>query len=185
VFDLAPLRRAAEANMRYYSALGQATADYVKAVVDIWQGLARPDGAVASTAPSTPSPSIGPALVLEAAAGASARAAFVVANKLARPVTAPVVTSTFADPSGATVQPTLRIEPGRVALGPGDRAIVQVMAAITDDLVTGVAYRGRLSVPGLSDDSVAVVIRRLEPVAGEIAVADAPAKRSRHRGKRG
>jgi hypothetical protein len=105
----------------------------------------------------------------------------VVSNKLPRQVSTPVVSSEFTDPEGDARHPTIRIEPGLVTLEPGDRAVVGVTATITDDLSPGVAYRGRLTVPDLSDDSVPVLIRRVADATPAAASASPAAPSPRRR----
>ena len=165
-----PLRRAMEANLQYYEALGRVTQDYWKAVFGIWRALPSQLGAMA-TGPHAPAAQAGQpssaatmpstaTLVLEAEAGNEAQGVFMVENRLARTVSTAVVTSAFADRSGRAVRPALRIMPGVVTLEPGGRTLVQLYAAVSDDLDADVDYRGEVTVPGLSDNVIPVVLRR-------------------------
>jgi hypothetical protein len=165
-----PLRRAMEANLQYYEALGRVTQDYWKAVFGIWSALPSQLGAMATGPraapaaqagqPSSAAPPSTAALVLEAEAGSEAQGVFMVENRLARTVSTAVVTSAFADRSGRAVRPALRITPGVVTLEPGGRTLVQLYAAVSDDLDADVDYRGEVTVPGLSDNVIPVVLRR-------------------------
>lgn len=171
-----PLRRALEANLQYYEALGRATRDYWAAVSRLWRDLPLRVGNVRFGAPAGPGlaarPAAAPApaapatLVLEAEAGGEAQGVFMVDNRLSRTVSTAVVTSAFADPSGRAVRPVLRVVPGVVTLEPAGRTLVQLFAAVTDDLDPDVDYRGEVSVPGLSDRGIPVVLRRRRAPAG-------------------
>ena len=84
-----------------------------------------------------------------------------------------VTTSAFAAAEGGPVWPTLRVQPGTVTLQPGAHALVQIAALVDDSLIAGVAYKGEVSVSGLSDTPVAVVLRRL-PASAPPAPASSP-----------
>ncbi len=155
-------RRAMEANTRYYEALGQVTADYLKALVGVLSDVRAPAGAGGSQPqPSAPPPEAPPAaMVLEAPAGKSAVGAFMVQNRLSQRVTAPVVVSTFLDDAGVEHRPALSFEPDVVELEPGEQILVRVIAAVDERLEPGGTYRGDVTIPGLSGDRVPLVVRR-------------------------
>ncbi|MBV8200760.1 MAG: hypothetical protein JOZ15_09065 [Acidobacteria bacterium] len=173
-------QRAIEANVRYYQALGEVTTQYLRSLAGLWGDWRLPVdlGAwrlsptpAAATAPPAAAPPAAaspaaapaaavPALVLEAEAGAQARGVFLVSNRLARRVSAPVMTSAFRDPSGREVRPALRVEPDLVTLEPGGQMLLEVVADVDQELDLDVAYRGAVSIPGLSDEQVPVVLRR-------------------------
>lgn len=161
-------KRAVDAQMRYYQALGNVTTEYLKTLMSIWTDAPLPINLgpfrpTASTAPAaTPAAAATPALVLEAEQGQQAHGAFMVENKLSRAVSAPVVTSAFIGPDGRELRPTMRVEPGIVSLEPGAKALVQIIATISEDLAAGAAYQGEVSVPGLSNTRVPLVLRRRE-----------------------
>jgi hypothetical protein len=176
-----PLRRAIDANVRYYEALGKVTQDYWKAIFGILRELpVRFGTGGGAAAPGTPpvanptAPTGAASLVLEAPAGGEASGVFLVENRLARVVSTAVVTSAFADPSGRALQPVIRVSPGVVTLPPGGRTLVQIVAAIGDDLAPDTPYRGEVSVPGLSEQGIPVLVRRL-PSAAKPAAAVTPA----------
>lgn len=154
-------RRAIEANVRYYEALGQATADYVKALVDVLRDLPLTIRAGTEPRPGAPPPSAArfPAMVLEAEAGGHALGVFLVENKLDRKVSAPIVASAFVAPDGREVHPVLGFDPEVVTLDPGEQILVRVTAAIDEQLESGVTYRGEVTVPGLSGSRVPLVVR--------------------------
>jgi hypothetical protein len=82
-------KRAVDAQMRYYQALGTVTTEYWKTLISIWTeaplpinlGALRPNSALSST-PVTASAAAAatPALVLEAEEGKQAHGAFMVEN---------------------------------------------------------------------------------------------------------
>ncbi|MGH7504394.1 MAG: hypothetical protein ACRELX_02030 [Longimicrobiales bacterium] len=197
-----PLRRVMDANLRYYEALGQITQEYWKAVFGVFRelpirlGAPRPSGASPAATPNPTAPASAATLVLEGTAGDEAQGVFMVENRLSRMVSTAVVVSAFSDPSGRTLHPTLRVSPGVVSLQPGGRTLVQIGAVIPDDFEPDVAYRGEVTVPGLSEHGIPVLLRRApsaeaaKPSGGEAAASGEPAagkparKRSRGGGKR-
>jgi hypothetical protein len=123
-------------------------------------------------------------MVLEAPAGQTAVGAFMVQNRLAQRVAAPVVPSAFLDPSGAEVRPALAFEPDVVSLESGEQGLVRVTATIDERLGPGVGYRGEVTVPGPSGDRIALVLRRRDETAQSVATPAASAARRRTRGRR-
>jgi hypothetical protein len=185
-------RRALEANARYYEALGQVTTDYLKALAGVLADVKLPtslggrDAAPVAPASAAPPPAPAPsAMVLEAPAGHTAVGAFMVQNRLGQRVAAPVVPSAFLDPSGAEVRPALAFEPDVVSLESGEQVLVRVTATIDDRLEPGVGYRGEVTVPGLSGDRIALVLRRRDGTAQSAATSTARRRaRSRRAGTR-
>jgi hypothetical protein len=145
-----PFRRAMDANLKYYEALGKVTQEYFRALFGVFRDIPirLPIGTTGSTGSSHASAQPKPAnasastsaatLVLEAEAGTEANGVFLVENKLARTVSTAVMTSEFADPSGRAIRPTLRVVPNVVTLEPGGRSLVQIFAAVSDDLESDV-----------------------------------------------
>lgn len=186
-----PVRRAIDANLRYYKALGEVTQEYMQSLLGVLRDLpirlgslgSTPARASASTA-ARATPSGGSAnLVLEAEAGQEAESVFLVENRLPRQVSTTVVTSPFLDPSGRDVRPALRILPGVVTLDPGARTLVRIVATVTDDWAIDVPYRGTVQVPGLSDHAIPVVLRRRATEVRAAAVAQ-PRRQARKTKKR-
>jgi len=176
------LRRVSEANLRYYEALGKLTIDYWSSVFGVLGELsgralsssgvhpqpttAAPAPAAAAAAPIAQAP----AMVLEAPVGGQAMGAFLVENRLARRLSTPIVASTFVTDDGREVRPRLQLDPEVVTLEPGEQVLVRVLAAIDEQLESGVTYRGTVTVPGLSGHNVRLVLRR----RGEPAPAPPP-----------
>lgn len=178
-----PLRRAVDANMKYYEALGRITQDYWKSIFGIWRELPVRFGGVQPASAGAAPPAANPTasataatLVLEAEAGGEAQGMFLVENRLSRIVSTAVVTSAFTNPSGRAVQPTIRVEPGVVTLPPGGRTLVQIFAFIDDALEADVPYRGEVNVPGLSESGIPVLLRRRANPGGTVAWEETRAK---------
>ncbi len=183
-------RRALEANARYYEALGQVTTDYLKALVGVLGEVKLPaslgGGATRTATPSAPAreaASAPSAMVLEGPAGQTAVGAFMVQNRLGQHVAAPVVTSAFLDPSGLELRPPLAFEPDVVSLDPGEQLLVRVTASIDERLAPGVGYRGEVTIPGLSGDRIALVLRRREDDNGKAVAPPAAKAAARNRAK--
>jgi hypothetical protein len=166
-------RRSIEMSLRFYGTLGQATFDYLKSLGGLWRDalpqLANPGPPLQTTAPTVPAstapaarpaPAPAPVLVLEAETGGEARGVFLVANRLARRVSTPVVTSPFTDAGGREVDPARRVEPELVVLDPGEQALVEIVVFVGEELAAGTDYRAEISIPGLSDSRVPLVLRR-------------------------
>ena len=151
------LRRAALTNISFYEGLVEISASYLKNLSAILDDVQAPASTQAQAAqPRTKSA----ALVLEAEAGERAEAYFVVENLLSRKVPAEIIASAVVDPDGEEVAQEMQFDPSTINLEPGERIIVQVAADIEERLEPGVGYRGNITVPGLSDEPAAVIIRR-------------------------
>ncbi len=168
------VRRAYDAHVRYWEAVGRATTDYVQTAIKIWADApiswtpgvraTSPMGSAASptasleghTAPKT----VVAALLLEGIAGTQARAVVMVSNDLDRDAEAPIVISALRGPDGRFAPLEVRTVPERVKLAAAAKVPVTVSADITDDLVEGSDYHGEINVPGLSPVGVPLVVRR-------------------------
>ena len=180
------VRRAFDANVRYWETVGRATTEYVQAVTKLWAeapltwtpgagsaaasasrgSAASTAGTATSAAPpaagngSSAAPGGGPALLLEAVAGAQARAVVMISNDLERDAEAQISVSSLRGPDGRFVALEIRTMPERVTLAAGARVPVTLIADITDALVEGADYHGEINVPGLSPRGVPLVLRR-------------------------
>jgi hypothetical protein len=170
------MRRAMETNLRFYEAVGRVTVDYLRALSGVWDETRRTmPGWQFTTAPAASAAPPGPtatggatsaaAVVLEGPLGAEVRGAFVVTNDLPRRAVAPVMVSAFRDAVGDETAIPLRIEPGLLQLDPGARAVVQVVATVSDALREDAVYHAELSVPDLSASRIAVLLRRVARAA--------------------
>jgi len=170
------------------------TSEYLQTLARLWMdaGTSVLSRAATVTAPprpptSTPAPSPSPAaLVLEAEAGELAQGVIMVENRLARRVSATVVTSAFSNAAGEEIWPTLRVHPGTIDLEPGARTLVQIGALVDDRLDPATRYQGQVTVPGLSDTPIPIVLQRrpaaTPPAATEPVAPEAKPKRPRRSG---
>jgi hypothetical protein len=162
------VRRALEANLQYYSALGRLTLDYFEALGSIARQVEVPANLgnrtitfrqMTPAAPAAPA-QLPAVMVLEAEAGGTAIGAFLVENLLNEKVSAPVSASAFAAPDGREVAVPLAFDPEVVVLEPGEQILVRVTAQVADDLDADVSYRAELAVPGVIGTKVPIVARR-------------------------
>ena len=160
------MRRAYDANVRYWESVNRATTDYMQTVTRLWAEAPLTVAPTLRTAAQRAGAAVfgdsnpAPALLLEGPAGTEARAVVMLTNDLTREVEAAVVASALEGPSGETVGLRLRTDPEVVRLAAGSRAPVTLMVDISDLLTPGVDYRGEVNVPGLSPKGVPVVVRR-------------------------
>jgi len=163
------VRRAFDANLRYWETVGRATSDYVQTVSKLWAdapvswmpGLRSRPTTAGATAPREEAAPV-PSLLLQGPAGTTAQAVVMISNDLDREAEAPVVASALRGPGGGTIPNKLRTRPESVNLPAGTRVPVTVMVNITKSLQEGAAYHGSIDVPGLSTLGVPVVVRRRE-----------------------
>jgi hypothetical protein len=155
------VKRAFDANMRYWETVGRATTEYVQAVTKIWADV--PITWTPGVSPKRASNGVqatAPALLLEAIAGAQARATIMVSNDLDREAEAQISVSSLRGPDGAFIAMDIRTMPETVKLAAGARVPVTLTADITDAITQGVDYHGEINVPGLSPRGVPLVLRR-------------------------
>jgi hypothetical protein len=163
-------RNAVDANIRYYSTLGQLTARILNVLFTSVTEL-RPDLQMGSgpgqqfevpKSPPAPSAHLAPpsAMVLEGRAGGNAMGVFLVENGLPHRVSTSVIASAFVDPEGRLVHPAMRFEPERIALEPGEQVIVRVTTVIDESLLPEMRYLGEISVPGMPGTRIPIVLRR-------------------------
>jgi hypothetical protein len=164
------VRRALEANLQYYAALGRLTVDYLEALGSIARRVEVPaklgsrtvtlrQAAPAPAAPA-PAPAAPAVMVLEAEGGGTAIGVFLVENLLAEKVAAPVSASAVAAPDGREVDVPLAFDPEVVVLEPGEQILVRVTAGLPAELEPDVGYRAELAVPGVIGTKVPIVVRR-------------------------
>jgi hypothetical protein len=151
------VRRAMQANARFYKGWVDLTLEYFRGIAEIFSGEPARTGAEAAE------PAAG-VLVLEAEEGTAARGAFLVTNDLGRTLTCELVASEFADRGGGRVPAQVQFEPPRLELAPGEQRVVRVTIPIAAELNAGVAYAGEFSIEGLDGFSVPVVLRRTHRV---------------------
>jgi len=164
------LRRALDANLQYYAAIGRLTVDYLEALGTIARNVEVParlptpavtfGQSAPPPAPPPPAPPTPAVMVLEAEAGGTAIGVFLVENLLGEKVSAPVSASALTGPDGREVAVPLAFDPEVVVLEPGEQILVRVTAALDGELEPDVSYRAELAVPGVIGTKVPIVVRR-------------------------
>ncbi|MEP7382426.1 MAG: hypothetical protein ABI910_12100 [Gemmatimonadota bacterium] len=151
------VRRAAQANAKFYKGWMDLTLEYMRGVSEIFGGAA----AAVQSMPATQEMDSGPStLVLEGEAGTSATGSFLISNDLDRPLSCTLTSSDFADPTGAPAKVRTTFEPAAVELAPGEQQVVRVTVEIGDALVPGVGYASEIAIAGMEGFAVPVVLRR-------------------------
>lgn len=150
-------RRAMDTNLKFYSGLVELSVDYLKNVGELISEL---PGQVNPGKPAA-QPGSAPSIVLEAGAGELARAPMLVENHLSREVTAAVSFSAFTDTEGNEASINVSAEPAQMTLPPGEKILVHILASIDENLTIDTSYRGSITVPELSENSIPIIIRRL------------------------
>lgn len=143
--------------MRYYEGLFRLSSDYLRGLGEVLTSQSTGEARPREPDKTAPASS---AVILEAEGGQLAQGFFAVQNQLAQSVSARVASSPLLDPNGQEVPSKIHCEPQTVDLGPGQQAVVRVLAEIDDRLEPGIGYRGTLSIPGISD-AAPLVVRRL------------------------
>jgi hypothetical protein len=161
------MRRAFDANVRYWETVGRAATDYVQTVTRIWSDapVSWKTPSMSWTAPRaetvrTADPVVAPALVLEGVAGTEVRAVLMISNDLTREAAASVQVSTLRGPDGRFASVEVRAAPESLTLAAGARVPVTLLAEITEALHVDTDYHGEVTVPGLSARGVPIVVRR-------------------------
>jgi hypothetical protein len=170
-------RRSLDLNLRYYGAVGQLTADYVKdltntlsearlrptVVPDSKEETVKPPSDTGAAPDSTANRRAGTqagTMVLEGESGSKVLGVFLVENHLNREISARVVASSFVAANGNEVKPAIVFDPELIALGPGEQSLVRVVVFIDDTLDLEVRYMGQFTIPELTGTRVPVVLRR-------------------------
>lgn len=177
--------RLLDANLRYYRELTDLSLEYVDALAGSLGKVRLP--LRFATSPVRQAPPVeqhqesahvhrperttSPALVLEGEGGAEATGVFSVENHLSHTVTAPIVGSRFTDPDGREVPLAVRFDPESVSIGPGERALVRIVALVAEDLPPDVDHGAEVSVPGLGPSGIRVVLRRRASASASAAAA--------------
>jgi hypothetical protein len=156
------VRRSLELNVRYYSAIGRLTTDYVRDLLTtVSEVRAQPSAAQPSPGvTASPMPAPEAVMILEGEAGSSAPGVFLVENNLSQEISACVVASVFTDEAGKQIQPAFKFDPEMINLKPGEQLLVRVEAAIDENLEPEASYYGAFAVPELTGTRIRVVLRR-------------------------
>ncbi len=164
------MKRAVQANARFYKGWMDLTLEYVRGMSAILGG--EPE----NTQPIAEMDTSAGALVLEGEAGETVRGAFLVSNDLGRTLTCEFVSSAFNDTIGARIVVKPVFDPFRLELAPGEQRVIQVTMTIDSSLKASVGYAGEFSIAGMDGFAVPVVLRR-QHRADDAAIAKDDATR--------
>ena len=153
------VKGALELNLRYTSTLLHLSKDYLK---DANEVLKREPAAPAPP-PDAP-PAQRPPLLVVGRAGELANGAFAINNPTEREIDVHLVVQ------GELDERHVRVEPARLKLKAGESAIVRILASIDQKLPVDRDHVGSVVAPGLSNQGVPFIVRRLAD-----ATADGPA----------
>jgi hypothetical protein len=152
------LTDAVELHLKSISALLDLSKGYVKAL----DGIIRTSGKADDTAPSGPVEQSRVPLLLVGETGETVGGAFIINNPSANNLSL-----TFAV-QGELSGDEVRVAPPSLTLAAGAEAVIRIAAKLTAKLEENRDYRGVVAVPGLSNQIVDFVVRRLPSTqAGE------------------
>lgn len=157
------VKGALELNLRYTSTLLHLSKDYLK---DANEVLKREPAAPAPP-PDAP-PAQRPPLLVVGRAGELANGAFAINNPTEREIDVHLVVQ------GELDERHVRVDPARLKLKAGESAIVRILASIDDKMPVDRDHVGTVVAPGLSNQGVPFIVRRLAAVPADGPV-DAPA----------
>ena len=150
----------AQAGLRFWGRLGRLAFESASAIVAERRTEAAP-AAVAAAAPvEAPAPQVEHTILVEAEAGQSGRAVFLVENRTPEKVSVSVEVSPFVDGKGREVSPQIAFRPDVITLDPGEQTVVEAAVAVDQTLRSGVRYRADMSVPALPGTTIPIVVRR-------------------------
>jgi hypothetical protein len=140
-----------ELQLRSASALLDLSKGYVKAL----DGIIRTSGkkGEATSASAAEQPRV--PLLLAGEAGETVRGAFIINNPSANDLSLALVVQ------GELSHEDVNVAPASLTLSAGEEAVVQVIAKLTAKLEENRDYRGVVAIPGLSNQVLDFVVRRL------------------------
>jgi hypothetical protein len=153
------LKGAVELNLRYTSTLLHLSKDYLK---DANVVLTRDPPAPGPTTPDAPVAQRPPLLVV-GRSGEVANSAFAINNPGEREMQVHLVVQ------GEVDERHVRVEPSRFTLKAGEGVIVRILATIDEKLPAEQDLPGAVVAPGLSNQSVPFIVRRLADVPADPA----------------
>jgi hypothetical protein len=169
------------ANVSLYVGMSRLAVSYLQEVVDTLQVLGgSQDELGLDSSPRSPLATGSGPLVLEAESGHAAVGAFMVQNRLDARVSTPIEASGFTDAAGRSVNPEIVFQPPDVTLEPGEKALVRVVVRVGDEIKAGTDYVGAITIPGLSNRRLELLLRSRQPDDR----GPEPAKKQRRRAAR-
>ena len=103
-----------------------------------------------------------------------------VQNGLGAKVSTAIEASGFADEDGRSVNPEIVFQPPDVTLEPGEKTLVKVVVRLGDEIRAGTDYVGAVTIPGLADRRLELLLRSRRPAEA----VRAPAKKQSGRSAR-
>lgn len=143
------LKSAVELNLKYTSTLLHLSKDYLK---DAGEVLSREP---APPAPAEPAPAGRAPLLIAGRSGETGNAAFALNNPGDKDMAVHLVVQ------GDLGDDRVKLDPARFALKPGEQAIVRIVVAFDDKLPENHDHVGQVVAPGLSNQGVPFIVRRL------------------------
>lgn len=150
------LKSAVELNLRYTSTLLYLSKDYLKEVNGVIAG--NPPSASGGETEAAQQPR--PPLLVAGRAGEVAQGAFSVHNPGEREMNVHLLVQ------GELSDRQVEVEPARISLKPGDSATVRVLAQIDERMAPQRDHLGSVIAPGLTNQAVPFIVRRLPDAAG-------------------
>jgi hypothetical protein len=164
------LKGAVELNLRYTSTLLHLSKDYLKdANIVLTRGPAPTPAPTTIGSDAAAAAARAPLLVV-GRAGDTGNGAFAINNPSDREMNVHLVVQ------GELDEPTVSVEPARLTLKAGEGAIVRILARINDRLAVDHDFIGSVVAPGLTNQGVPFIVRRL-PDASTTEPSASPAPR--------
>jgi fructose-specific component phosphotransferase system IIB-like protein len=170
LFDV--IKGATEVNLRYSAITLRLAKEYIKEFDGMVRNGVTGKGEVDGDGdgrPDGPTPERRPPLLLVGRAGEEAGGAFILNNSADTELAVNLIVQGDIAPVQAD------LVPDSFVIAPGDHAVVQLKAIVTEAMETGRDYAGVVIAPGLSAQTIDFVVRRLP---GE---APAPRRKARRR----
>jgi hypothetical protein len=158
------LKGAVELNLRYTSTLLHLSKDYLKDANVVLTRGPQPSPAPAGDEGTTPVAR--PPLLVVGRSGDTGNGAFAINNPSDRVMNVHLVIQ------GELDERVVSVDPARFTLNPGESTIVRILARIDDKLPVDHDHVGLVVAPGLTNQGVPFIVRRLPDTAGS---GDAPA----------
>ena len=158
------LKNAVELNLKYTSTLLHLSKDYLK---DAGEVITRETSPPASPPPG-PAPRV--PLLIVGRSGETGNAAFAINNPGDKDMSVHLVVQ------GDLGDDRVKLDPARFALKPGEQAIVRILVPFDDRLPENQDQLGQVVAPGLSNQGVPFIVRRLPKAAGDVPAAGSEPK---------
>jgi|GEM_PF-2233944 len=171
------LKGAVELNLRYTSTLLHLSKDYLKDANVVLTRGPEPAPSAPSANDGGTAPTPRPPLLIVGRAGETGNGAFAINNPSDREMNVHLVVQ------GELDERTVSVDPARLVLKPGENAIVRILARIDDKLPVDHDHVGSVVAPGLTNQGVPFIVRRLADAngGGDTSTPAPPKARSRRK----